>query len=974
MKRKVLCQLLNAALISSMLLAGTSTVFAENTSSDNTTFTENFANPDRSTHAGIRLWLPGAPEDLEELKTEIRSLEEVGFKNIEIACVCDSGTSIDTVNNGWGTENWRNAVKTVLETAKEVGIKVDLTVGPHWPLALPSITPDSEASSKELQQGTLVLAPGEAFEGTAPVCDTPLDEGNSFDQLKAVTVARISGVVENEDEEDDTVTYTVDSSTIQTVDVAKDGTISFTADQADDSYNADDPNNVGKWLITSYWMRGTSQTVNGLGGVQFTEPRSYVVDHFSKEGTQAFIDFWKENILTDDVVELLKDVGGSIFEDSLEVSGDIMWSNDLLDYFQEHRGYDLTPYLPVLYGEVTDDPDLVSRVTADYNQTLNDMYIENHLDVIKEFANSYGLTFRSQTYGGSVDSSEAGAKVDIAEGELLTFSEMGISLTGDNTEGEWTVNNKFKMLRGAANLGGINILSDEIGSLLNGDYSLPINRILNFMNSDFSAGVNNMMLHGSPYRYFRGASWPTGATFSPAGSWGGFGVALNAYVPSWTILDESLEYVNRTQYILQSGKSDVDIAIYRHETSTKGTTISDGTLVDQGYTYDYISPALLTDANENAVVKDTILAPDTASYKALVVYDTLYITKEATDKIKSYAEEGLPVIIAGTMPEKAKSYGEKEYDEEIAATMKSLLDLDNVKYVEDEKEISSALEELGVVPDMSPATDQNKLSSVHRSLDNGDYYYLFNRGYEDTIETDVTLQGSGSVYKLNAYSGEVTIVNDYVQNDDGTITLSISLEPRDSILLAVSEDGSYTNGAQIEKEIQPEVETMELKNWNLSLESWSPENEDVCSEEVINDMEDLSRFNTKKTVYEETLEDIIPWSDMDAYKTVSGIGTYTTDVTLTKEQAEGKVVLDLGTLYNGYELYINDQQVKGNQVTEKADLTGYLKEGDNQIKVVVPSELMNTLKEVRSDIYGNRDSNINGLTENPVLSIQLAAE
>lgn len=301
-----------------MLLAGTSVVFAESTSSDNTTFAENFANPDRSTHAGIRFWLPGAPEDLEELKTEIRSLAEVG-------------------------------------------IKVDLTVGPHWPLSLPSITPDSEASSKELQQGTLVLAPGETFEGAVPICDTPLDEGNSFDQLKAVTVARISGVVENEDEEDDTVTYTVDSSTIQTVDVAEDGTISFTADQADDSYNADDPNNVGKWLITSYWMRGTSQTVNGLGGVQFTEPRSYVVDHFSKEGSQAFIDFWKENILTDDVVELLKDVGGSIFEDSLEVSGDIMWSNDLLDYFQEHRGYDLTPYLPVLYGEVTAVNDYVQN-------------------------------------------------------------------------------------------------------------------------------------------------------------------------------------------------------------------------------------------------------------------------------------------------------------------------------------------------------------------------------------------------------------------------------------------------------------------------------------------------------------------------------------------------------------------------------------------------------------------------------------
>ena len=79
--------------------------------------------------------------------------------------------------------------------------------------------------------------------------------------------------------------------------------------------------------------------------------------------------------------------------------------------------------------------------------------------------------------------------------------------------------------------------------------------------------------------------------------------------------------------------------------------------------------------------------------------------------------------------------------------------------------------------------------------------------------------------------------------------------------------------------------------------------------------------------------------------------------------------LKLGTVYNGYELYINGVQVKGNQVTEKTDITEYLTVGENEIKVVVPSEMMNTLIKVRSEIYGERERNINGLTENPVLTI-----
>ena len=162
-------------------------------------------------------------------------------------------------------------------------------------------------------------------------------------------------------------------------------------------------------------LRGSGQEPAGLSGFQYTEEPSFVVDHFSLEGTQAFIDYWNANILTDEIKELLLDVGGSIFEDSLEVSGDLVWTDQFLSYFEKHRGYDLTPYLPVLYGNVQDEQ-LTERIEADYGQTLNDMYIEYHLLPIKDYANSLGLNFRVQAYGGNVDSSDAGSKVDIIEG------------------------------------------------------------------------------------------------------------------------------------------------------------------------------------------------------------------------------------------------------------------------------------------------------------------------------------------------------------------------------------------------------------------------------------------------------------------------------------------------------------------------------------------------------------------------------
>ncbi len=38
-----------------------------------------------------------------------------------------------------------------------------------------------------------------------------------------------------------------------------------------------------------------------------------------------------------------------IFEDSLELSPDYLWTPKLLEEFKDRRGYDLTPYLPLIF-------------------------------------------------------------------------------------------------------------------------------------------------------------------------------------------------------------------------------------------------------------------------------------------------------------------------------------------------------------------------------------------------------------------------------------------------------------------------------------------------------------------------------------------------------------------------------------------------------------------------------------------------
>ena len=82
-------------------------------------------------------------------------MADAGSGGAEITDVHHSATQpLDPAGHGWGTAAWVSATQAALEKAKARGMKIDLTAGPAWPSAVPSITPDSAAAIKELAYGT----------------------------------------------------------------------------------------------------------------------------------------------------------------------------------------------------------------------------------------------------------------------------------------------------------------------------------------------------------------------------------------------------------------------------------------------------------------------------------------------------------------------------------------------------------------------------------------------------------------------------------------------------------------------------------------------------------------------------------------------------------------------------------------------------------------------------------------------------
>jgi hypothetical protein len=110
---------------------------------------------------------------------------------------------------------------------------------------------------------------------------------------------------------------------------------------------------------------------------------SWAVDHFSALGAETTTSFWEKYILQNGTRELLMEVGNYGWEDSVEITGNIYWTKDMLKYFQADHGYSASKWLPTLFHRdglgansnpsvwwITDEPDSGVSHIADFRKTV----------------------------------------------------------------------------------------------------------------------------------------------------------------------------------------------------------------------------------------------------------------------------------------------------------------------------------------------------------------------------------------------------------------------------------------------------------------------------------------------------------------------------------------------------------------------------------------------------------------------------
>jgi len=326
-----------------------------------------FAHPPADCRIMMRWWWFGPAVEKPELERELRAMKEGGIGGVEIQPVypvtLDDSARGGVVNLPYLSDGFLDAVRFANDKARELGMRVDITLGSGWPYGGPHTPVD--LASPRLRVERLAV--------TADAGTVAMPRIGDGEQFVAAFVAHGDGF--------DRITNIDGAGMHVSPEAAAGGTALV--------------------FITSRTHQAVKRAAVGAEGP--------VLDHYNVAAI--------ENHLHDVGDRLMQAFGAhppyAVFSDSLEVYGSD-WTGDFLEEFQKRRGYDLAPYLPALAGDMGE---ITASIRHDWGKTLTELANEHYLTPLKQWAAAHGTRFRSQNYGIPPVNLSSNALVDLPEGE-----------------------------------------------------------------------------------------------------------------------------------------------------------------------------------------------------------------------------------------------------------------------------------------------------------------------------------------------------------------------------------------------------------------------------------------------------------------------------------------------------------------------------------------------------------------------------
>ena len=694
---------------------------------------QGFLNPANDARIMMRWWWFGSAVTKPELEREMRVMKAGGVGGVEVQPVYPlelNDPENGFVNLPYLSAAYLDALKFTAGKATELGLRMDVTLGSGWPFGGPH-TPITEAAGaircdRIPVPKNVMSVPMPAIANGEKFITAFLAKGDrrQFEPTEIETISQIEG-----------------------------NRLRVPANAAD-----------GAHVVLAFVSSRTGMQVKRAS----VGAEGFVLDHYDAKAIGNHLKTVGDRLMT----AFGATPPYAVFSDSLEVFASD-WTPDMLSEFQKRRGYDLTPYLPALIGDIGEKTGSVRR---DWGRTLTELCDERYLTPISEWAHRHGTKFRSQTYGIPPATLSSNALVDLPEGER------GLA---------WRQFSTARWAASASHLYGRNVTSSETWTWLHSPAfrATPLDMKAE-ADLHFLQGVNQLVGHG--WAYSPASAGEPGWRFYAA-------AVFSEHNPWWIVMPDITKYLQRMSWLLRQGKPANDIAIYlptddAYATFHAGTdsvdrameTMLDPELIpqvlDAGYNFDFI--------DDGAIAKLGIFHP------ILILPNVERMPLATIRKIADYAAKGGIVVATKRLPSMAPGLQDAADTPAIRAAAVAT----RARIIPEIGGLGKALTEQ-LQPDF--ATGNPAIGFIHRKVGDSDVYFIANTGNQ-AVRTVPKLRGK------EAASGEWW---DPFSGAQFT-SASLDLQPYESRVLVVSQGA----GATKPRVVMVGGNEITLSDWKLTFD------------------------------------------------------------------------------------------------------------------------------------------------------------
>jgi hypothetical protein len=756
-----------------------------------------FANPPQE--ARLRCywwWLNGHTDEA----TITRDLEEMKAKGYGGALLVDANGSQQENNTAvpagpmFGSPRWRQLYRRALQEAARLNLELSLNILSGWNLGGPMVTPEMAAKLLTWSRTTvhgpadthqrLALPPArDGFYRDIAVLAYPLRQGAALPgetsadhprrpirQLQFKTASQEFGMsapptaplLEDfpaEPGEEDARPREVTDVTPR---MGQDGRLDWQAP-------------AGDWEILRIGYTCSGAKVSTSSG----DWQGLAIDYMDRAPLEQY---WREVLdpLLDDARPYLGRTLRYLVTDSWEMGG-MNWTPKFRDEFQQRRGYDLLPYLPVIAGRIMGDRDTSNRFLNDFRRTIGDLIASQHYAVFADLARRSGLGIHPESggpHGAPIDALET-----LGTGAFPQTEFWARSATHRTSDEE-----RFfvKEASSAAHIYGKTIVAAEGMTSIGPQWEESLwDNLKPTFDQAVCDGLNRLVWHtftSSP----KEMGLPGQEYFA--------GTHLNPNVTWWNQAGAFLGYINRSQFLLQQGQPVSDAVVYYgdHVPNFVQLKSSDPARLLPGYDYDVTDEDALV--HRMAAKDGNIVLPDGVTYRLLVLPDRTAISLAALRALRQLVGQG--AVVLGPRPRQTTGLvDDGKGDAEVRALAGEMWgDCDGQRVTQHRfgkgsvfcaGSARAVLAARGIPPDFefTTATEADKLDYVHRQSGGTGIYFVRNT-QPRAVHAEITLRSQGMAPELwHPDSGETEPQQIYDFTADGRTRMPLWLEPNGSVFV-----------------------------------------------------------------------------------------------------------------------------------------------------------------------------------------------